>query len=52
MVCLRDRTFSPALQWTFAGRATSSVEVDAGHSPMVTRPAEVATAVAAAANTT
>ncbi|MFR9806028.1 alpha/beta fold hydrolase [Pseudonocardia sp. RS010] len=49
LVCLQDRTFSPALQRRFAAHTTSAVDVDAGHSPMITRPAEVAAAIAAAA---
>lgn len=46
----QDRVFSPALQRRMAGHATTVVEVDAGHIPLLSRPAEVARAIAAAAS--
>jgi pimeloyl-ACP methyl ester carboxylesterase len=48
-MCLQDRQFSPALQREFASHVDTVVEIDAGHGPMLTRPAEVAEAIAAAA---
>jgi pimeloyl-ACP methyl ester carboxylesterase len=49
VVTLRDKQFSPALQRQFADQVGTVVEVDAGHGPMLTKPAEVAEAIAAAA---
>jgi pimeloyl-ACP methyl ester carboxylesterase len=49
VVTLQDKQFSPALQREFAGHVDTVVEVDAGHAPMLTKPAEVAEAIAAAA---
>jgi pimeloyl-ACP methyl ester carboxylesterase len=49
VVALQDKAFSPALQREFATHATSVVEIDAGHGPMLTKPAELAAAIAAAA---
>ena len=45
----RDLVFSPALQRRMAGNATTVVEVDAGHMPLLSRPAGLARAIAAAA---
>ncbi|WP_177238450.1 hypothetical protein [Pseudonocardia ammonioxydans] len=44
-----DKSFSPALQRGFAGHTGAVVEIDAGHGPMLTRPAELADANARAA---
>ena len=49
VVTLQDKQFSPALQREFASHVGTVVEVDAGHGPMLTKPAEVAEAIAAAA---
>jgi pimeloyl-ACP methyl ester carboxylesterase len=49
VITLRDKQFSPALQREFAGHVETVVEIDAGHGPMLTRPSEVAAAIAAAA---
>ena len=45
----QDRVFSPELQARMATNATSVVTVDAGHIPLLSRPAELAEAIAAAA---
>jgi pimeloyl-ACP methyl ester carboxylesterase len=45
----QDRLFSPALQRRMAANATRTVEVDAGHTPLLSRPAGVAEAIVAAA---
>lgn len=45
-----DLVFSPALQRRMAANATRTVEVDAGHIPLLSRPAELAAAIAEAAN--
>lgn len=45
----QDLVFSPGLQGRMAANATSVVEVEAGHIPLLSRPAEVAQAIAAAA---
>lgn len=45
----QDLVFSPDLQRRMAANATTVVEVDAGHIPLLSRPAEVAEAIAAAA---
>ena len=44
-----DLIFSPALQRRMAANATEVVEVEAGHIPLLSRPAELAAAIAAAA---
>ncbi len=49
VVTLQDRQFSLALQREFASHVGTVVEVDAGHGPMFSKPAEVAEAIAAAA---
>ena len=49
VLTLQDKQFSPALQREFASHTGTVVEVDSGHGPMLTRPAEVADAIAAAA---
>ena len=49
VLCTLDKSFSPALQREFAGHTGSVVEIDAGHGPMLTRPAELADAIAQAA---
>lgn len=49
IVTLQDKAFSPALQRQMAQHAQTVVEVDAGHGPTLTKPAEVADAIAAAA---
>ena len=46
----QDRVFSPELQRRMSANATRVVEVDAGHIPLLSRPAELAAAIAAAAN--
>ncbi len=48
----QDLVLSPELQRRMAARATTIVEVDAGHIPLLSRPAELADAIAAAANGT
>ncbi len=45
-----DRVFSPDLQRRMARSATTTVEIDAGHIPLLSRPAEIAEAIAAAAS--
>ena len=49
VLTLQDKAFSPALQRQMAAHATTVVEVDAGHGPTLTKPVEVAEAIAAAA---
>lgn len=49
VIALQDKQFSQALQREFASHVGTVVEVDAGHGPMLTKPAEVADAIAAAA---
>lgn len=49
VITLQDKQFSVALQREFASHVGTVVEVDAGHGPMITKPAEVAEAIAAAA---
>ncbi len=49
LLTTQDRVFSPELQRRMAARATSVVEIDAGHIPLLSRPAEIADAIAAAA---
>ena len=44
-----DRVFSPELQRRMAANAGEVVEVDAGHIPLLSRPAELAAAIAKAA---
>ncbi|WP_246551615.1 alpha/beta hydrolase [Miltoncostaea oceani] len=46
----QDKVFSPALQRRMAVNATRTVEVDAGHIPLLSRPSELAAAIAEAAN--
>ena len=46
----QDRVFSPELQRRMAAKATDVVTVDAGHIPLLSRPGELADAIAAAAN--
>jgi pimeloyl-ACP methyl ester carboxylesterase len=41
LVCAQDRGTPPDRQREFAGRAGSVVELDAGHHPFLSRPAEV-----------
>jgi pimeloyl-ACP methyl ester carboxylesterase len=41
LVCARDRGTPAARQREFAGRAAAVVELDAGHHPFLSRPAEV-----------
>ena len=48
----QDRVFSPELQRRMAAKATNVVEVEAGHIPLLSRPAELADAIAAAARAT
>ena len=50
VITLQDRQFSVALQQEFASHVGTVVKVDAGHGPMFTKPAEIADAIAAAAN--
>lgn len=45
----QDLVFSPDLQRRMAANATTVVEVEAGHIPLLSRPAELADAIAAAA---
>ncbi|MFR9805027.1 alpha/beta hydrolase [Pseudonocardia sp. RS010] len=49
VITLQDKQFSLALQREFASHVDTAVEVDAGHGPMFTKPAEVADVIAAAA---
>lgn len=49
VLCTLDKAFSPALQREFAGHTTSVVEIEAGHGPMLTKPVELAAAIADAA---
>lgn len=49
VVTPQGRSFSPALQREFATHTTSVGEIDAGHGPMLTKPAELAAAIAVAA---
>jgi pimeloyl-ACP methyl ester carboxylesterase len=42
LVCTDDRALSPALQRSAAARVKNVVEIDASHSPFLSRPAEVA----------
>ena len=42
VVCTRDAAIMPSLQRTMAARATDVVELDADHSPFLTRPEELA----------
>lgn len=49
ILTLQDKSFSPELQRSMAAHAGTVVEVDAGHGVTLTRPAEVAEAIAAAA---
>lgn len=46
----RDLVLSPDLQRRMSARAATVVEVDAGHFPMLSKPAEVASAIAAASH--
>ena len=50
VLTLQDKAFSPALQRQMASHASTVVEVDAGHGPTLTKPAEVAQAIATAAS--
>ncbi|MFD5812664.1 alpha/beta fold hydrolase [Rhodococcus aetherivorans] len=50
VIALQDKMFSVALQHEFASHADTVIEVDAGHAPMLTQPAEIAEAIAAAAS--
>lgn len=45
----KDRVFSPDLQRRMAANATTIVEVEAGHIPLLSQPAALADAIAAAA---
>lgn len=49
VVTTEDRVFSPALQRRMARNATRVVEIDAGHIPLLSRPAELAAIIAEAA---
>lgn len=49
IIGLRDKQFSVALQREFASHTGTAIEIDAGHSPMLTQPTQVADALAAAA---
>lgn len=49
VLCTKDRTMSPAMQRLMAQNATSIVEVDAAHAPMLTAPIELAQVIADAA---
>lgn len=49
VMTLQDRFFSQALQREFASHLGNTVEVDSGHGPMITKPVEVADAIAAVA---
>lgn len=46
LVCTLDRSFPLDAQRRFARRTTRSVDIEAGHAPMVTKPVEVARAIA------
>ncbi|QGK70758.1 alpha/beta fold hydrolase [Allosaccharopolyspora coralli] len=45
VVCTQDRVFSPELQRDMAQHTNRAVDVDSGHGPMLTRPAELAEVV-------
>jgi hypothetical protein len=49
VVCADDRTVHPDLQRAMAERATDRREWPGGHSPILTRPAEVADLIASLA---
>lgn len=49
VVCTLDRIFPPALQRRLAANATTSVELEASHMPMLTKPAELAAIISEAA---
>jgi len=42
VLCTRDAAATPVLQRTAAARAKDVIEIDAGHSPFLSRPAELA----------
>ena len=42
VVCTHDAAMQPSLQRTMAARATDVIEIDADHSPFLTRPEELA----------
>jgi pimeloyl-ACP methyl ester carboxylesterase len=50
VLCTQDKVFSPELQRRMAANATRTIEVDAGHIPLLSRPAELARAIAEAAD--
>lgn len=49
LLTTQDRVFSPDLQRRMAQHATEVIEVDSGHIPLLSRPAELADAIAKAA---
>jgi pimeloyl-ACP methyl ester carboxylesterase len=49
LVCADDRNTAPLLQRTQAARASRTIELDSGHHPFLSHPAEVADIVATAA---
>lgn len=49
VLATQDLVFSPALQRRMAANATRVVELDSGHIPLLSRPAELAEVIAAAA---
>ena len=42
VICAHDAAIMPSLQRTMAARATDVIELDADHSPFLTRPEELA----------
>ncbi|MEZ5080191.1 MAG: alpha/beta hydrolase [Thermoleophilia bacterium] len=49
LLTTQDRVFSPELQRTMAARAGNVIQLDAGHIPLLSRPTEIADAIAAVA---
>lgn len=50
LVCTLDQTYTPEVQRRFASHTTFSIDIEAGHAPMLTKPVEVADAIVTAAN--
>lgn len=50
LVCTLDQTYTPEVQRRFASHTTISIDIEAGHAPMLTKPVEVANAIVTAAN--
>lgn len=45
IICRRDKALSPVLQERMAARCTTSSSLDAGHSPFLSRPGDLAEAI-------